>query len=380
MPRQRTGSKRGNGEGTVFQRKDGRWVAKLTLHNGARKEFYYRTREGVVQKMEEAKSAIRSGRTLPSERVTVSGYAKIWLNLKRESTRHKTYSGWEGLIRLHVLPHIGHLPIARIRPVHLQELYADLGNKGLSSTSVNSVHRVLKNMLRTAERTDVVPRCVADLVQAPSMNRREMIVLSAEQARAFLRVSCGHRLESLFELALMSGARISELLAIRWQDVSFERKVLSIRQAMQVTANGIAPGNPKTKAGIRDIPLDDAMFESIKNHRVKMAEEALAMGAPWNNELDLVFVSNAGTPLSVSNIRRRDFKPLSKRANLPAKLRLHDLRHFFASYNLSRGVPVTVVSKVMGHSSPAVTHSIYAHCIPGDERSIATTMSELRAV
>lgn len=380
MPRKRTGSKRGNGEGTVFRRADGRWVAKLTLQDGKRKEFYARTREAVVQKMEDAKSTIRSGRSLPSDRMTVANYIKIWLNIKREVVRHKTYSNWESLLRLHVSPRVGQIQIARLTAMQLQALYFDLRDSGLSSTSVNSVHRVLKNMLRTAERTDVVTRCVADLVQAPSIDQRKMIILSTDQARSLMRESRGHRLEALFELALMSGARISELIGLRWQDISFDRGMLSIRQALQMKHQGVVFGEVKTKAGIRDIPLDDGMLKSLRNHRVRMTEEALALGAPWNNELDLVFVSRSGTPLSVTNIRRRDFKPLVEQAGLPSALRLHDLRHFFASYNLSKNVPVTVVSKVMGHSSPAVTHSIYAHCIPGDERTVASTMGELRAV
>lgn len=162
--------------------------------------------------------------------------------------------------------------------------------------------------------------------------------------------------------------------------LSFLVGPLAARLAMQRTESGIQAGEQKTKAGVRTIPLDGVTLDSLRRHRVAMAEEAMAMGVGWRNDAGLVFVSRSGTRLSESNLRQRIFKPLIQKAGLPTVLRIHDLRHFFASYNLSRGVPVTVVSKVMGHASPAVTHAIYAHCIPGDERSIATTMGGLHAV
>ena len=378
MPRRKTGSKRGNGEGTVFQRIDGRWVAKLTLHDGRRKEFYGRMREEAVAKLDVSKAALRAGQTLPSERVTVGSYAATWLSMKRSTVRYKTYEVWEGLLRLHVVPYVGRVQLSGLKQLHLQRLYTDLQAKGLSATSINGVHRVLKNMLRTAVKMDELPRCVADLVKAPSMKRRDMLILSEAQAKGLLEVAESHRLGTLFELALMSGARISELLALRWQDVSFEKKEIYIRTALQHTEHGIKPGEPKTVSGRRAIPLDAGMFDSLKKHRAAMAGEALKLGAAWSNELNLVFVSSIGTQLSSKNLIRRDFRPLTAKADLPKGLRLHDLRHFFASFNLSRGVPVTTVSKVMGHHSPSVTWSIYAHCIPGDERAIANNMSVLR--
>ena len=380
MPRKKTGSKRGNGEGTVFQRSDGRWVTKLTLHDGRRKEFYGRTREEAVAKLDAAKAALRAGQTLPSERITVGSYAATWLSMKRSTVRYKTYSNWECLLRLHVVPHIGRLQVGHLTPIHLQQLYSTLVRQGLNSTTVNTVHRAIKNMLRNAERMDVVPRCVADLVQAPPVKRRDMLILTKAQAQTLLAVAEGHRLGAFFELSLMSGARVSELMALRWDDVSFERQEMRIRVAMQRTETGVHAGEPKTQAGVRAVPLDDKMLDSLRRHRVAMAEEAMALGVGWRNDAGLVFVGRGGTQLSDSNLRQRTFKPLVQQAGLPAALRLHDLRHFFASYNLSRGVPVTVVSKVMGHASPAVTHAIYAHCIPGDERAIATTMGGLRAV
>lgn len=380
MPRKKTGSKRGNGEGTVFQRSDGRWVTKLTLHDGRRKEFYGRTREEAVAKLDAAKAALRAGQTLPSERVTVASYAATWLAMKRSMIRYKTYSNWECLIRLHVVPNIGKLQIGRVTPLHLEQLYGTLVGKGLSSSTVNTVHRAIKNMLRDAERTDVVPRCVADLVKPPPVKRRDMLILNETQAKSLLVASDGHRLGLLFELAMMSGARISELMALRWSNVSFERQEMHISQAMQRTESGVQVGEPKTQAGVRTIPLDGVTLDSLRRHRAAMAKEAMALGVEWRNDAGLVFVGRGGTRLTESNLRQRIFKPLVQQAGLPGGFRIHDLRHFFASYNLSRGVPVTVVSKVMGHASPAVTHAIYAHCIPGDERAIATTMGGLRAV
>lgn len=379
MPRRKTGSKRGNGEGTVFQRKDGRWVTKLTLPDGRRKEFYGSTREQAVSKMDAAKAALRAGQTLPSERVTVASYTKTWLTMKHSTVRYKTYSNWESMLRLHVVAPLGRVQLSKLTQAHLQNLYSLLLHNGLSPSTVNTVHRTVKNMLRTAERTDLIPRCVADLVQPPSVKRRDMLILSEVQAKALLLAVGSHRLGALFELALMSGARISELLALRWQDVSFEKQEIHIRQALQRTEVGIKAGEPKTKSGRRAIPLDEGMMESLRRHRAFMAEEALKLGSVWNNVGDLVFVSTSGTQLNYSNLRQRLFLPFVTKAALPSELRLHDLRHFFASYALGRGVPVTTVSVVMGHSSPAVTHAIYAHCIPGNERRIADTMSRLRA-
>ncbi|MGH7723070.1 MAG: tyrosine-type recombinase/integrase, partial [Candidatus Dormibacteria bacterium] len=204
--------RRGRHEGSIgFY--DGRWIAQVTVETGQRRRFYGRTRAEANDKLQAALGALRSGLPVPTDRVTVAEYMDDWLTGARRALRPSTAGTYERHIRLHILPALGRLAVARVRPEQLDRLYAGLLAKGLSRTTVQHVHAILRRSLSQATRRGVIARNPTDLVDAPGRDHPEMQVLSVDQARALLAAAKSPRhagLEALYVLALTTGMRRGE--------------------------------------------------------------------------------------------------------------------------------------------------------------------------
>ena len=205
-------SRRGQNEGSVYRRKDGRWVAQVTVDGGmqGRKYIYGKTREAVAKKLTVALKAVQDDVPLPSGRTTVASFGNAWLKSIRPSIKPKTYEGYESTLRVHVLPAFGHLPISKLAPTHLEGLYADLIDRGLSPSTVATYHSRIHTMLAKAVRMGVLVRNVSELVDVPRSSRKELPMFTPQQAKDFLAVAREHRLDALFALAITTGAREGE--------------------------------------------------------------------------------------------------------------------------------------------------------------------------
>jgi integrase len=350
--------KRANGEGSVYQRTDGRWCASVTTEGGRRQHFLGRTRAEVARKLTGALDARDKGALVTGPRQTVSQFFTQWLDAVRPSLRPRTFVGYEQLVRLHVIPEIGTLSLARLTPQHLQRLYTSRLDAGLSSTTVNHVHALIHKALSNAVRWGSVHRNIADLVDPPRNRHFEITTLSPEQARAFLDAAAGHRLEALYVLAVTTGMRQGELLGLRWRDVDVDAGTLQIRGSMQATQEGLRIMEPKTAGSRRRVALSKQPIDALRRHRVAQAEERFRMGAGWE-DAELVFATEAGRPITASGLRR-SYEPLLKRAGLP-RMRFHDLRHTSATLLLGRGVHPKVVSEMLGHTRISTTLDLYSH-------------------
>ena len=214
--------RRANHEGTIYKRQDGRWVASLTLPGGKRKSFYGRTRQEVAQKLTVGLKARLDGVPLPSERLTVGRYLQEWVQTTKVRVRFTTWQRYEQLLRRYAIPQLGVLPLTRLEPHHLQQLYTHCLNNGLAPRTTRQVHIVLGGAIRQAVKQGLVTRNVVTLVDPPRVPHHDICPLSTEQARTLLRTSQGQRLEALYVLALTTGMRLGELLALRWQDLDLE--------------------------------------------------------------------------------------------------------------------------------------------------------------
>ncbi len=208
-----------------------------------------------------------------------------------------------------------------------------------------------------------MPRNVAEAATPPRQTKREIVPLSREQVRALLDAAEGDPLEAFYVLAVTTGMRNGELLALQWQDANLEARTLRVRRSL---FNGVV-SPPKTAAGNRTIRLSGMAVASLKEHRLAAARERIS---EW------VFSTSKGTPISVHNVHNRSWKPLLRRAGLPATTRMHDLRHTCATLLLSRGVTVKVVSEMLGHASVSITLDTYSHVLPDMQESAARAMDE----
>ena len=270
------------------------------------------------------------------------------------------------------------MPINKLGPVDLERMYADLDKRGFATSSVLTYHRRIHTMLEKAVRLGVVARNVAKLVDLPRQEQSELPMLSVEEVKAFLDAARGRRLEALFTLAVTSGARQGELLGLSWDRVNLDSNEIEIRQTLQRLNSQFQLGEPKTPRSIRTIALTTLANEGLRRHRTRQLEESLKLGRSWRNDNNLVFTTTVGTPLEKTNVTRRELRPLLQSAGLPS-LRFHDLRHIAASLALSQGMPVPVVSEMLGHANPSITLRIYAHAVPGAQRQVADAMDSLLA-
>jgi integrase len=373
---------RGHGEGSLgFY--GGRWVAQASVDGGARRRFYGKTRAEANAKLQAALGAVRAGLPVPTDRLTVATYLDDWLTGARRALRPSTASTYERHIRLHILPALGGLPIARLRPEQLDRLYADLLAKGLSRTSVQHIHAILRRSLSQATRRGVIARNPTDLVDPPGRDHPEMQVLSIDQARALLAAARTGRhaeLEALYVLALTTGMRRGELLALRWADVDVSRRTLTVTGTLQRVkrpdgTSTLERAQPKTKTSMRQIPLTAVAVDALKRQAQRQERQRAAAGSEWT-DAGLVFTNERGGALEPRNVLSRSFAPLLSEAGIP-HVRFHDLRHTAATLMAGQGVHTKVVSEMLGHASVGITLDLYSHVTPSMSQQAVTAMERL---
>lgn len=369
------GKRRGRGEGGIRKRADGRWEASFSLPDGKRRFFYTRTQQEAAVKLRQARNALDTGMPLPTERLTVAVFAHQWLDATRPSIRPRTWQRYEEYLRIHVVPGLGKIPVARLGPADLERLYAAKLQAGLSPTTIAHLHTVIHTALAKALSWGLVGRNVAELATPPRVSRREMKTLDAAQARVFLQAAASDRFEALYVLALSTGMRQGELLGLRWQDVDLDAGTLSVTATLQRGRGGYALTEPKTPRSRRRVFLAAPAVAALRRHKVRQLEERLRLGPAWQ-ENGLVFTSEAGRPVNATNICRREFYPLLQRCSLP-KIRFHDLRHTAATLLLERGMHQKIVADMLGHSDTGTTLNLYSHTTPAMHQAAAAVMGEI---
>lgn len=367
--------KKANGEGSITKRKDGRWMARVSLPGGRRKAFYGATKDDVRRQMTAAMSELDRGMPVVTGRQTMAQFLKVWLEGVKTTVRPRTYASYEQMSRVHIEPELGKVAVARLTPQQVQRLYAKKLEAGLSGTTVAHIHAVLHRALEQAVRWGLAGRNITELTDAPRLGHKEMETLSPDQVKAFLKVARAHRLEALFVLAITTGMRQGELLGLRWVDVDLDRGSVQVRANLQRVKGGFVVGEPKTARSRRQILLAKPAVDALHRHRARQAEERLRLGPDWEDH-GFVFTNTVGQPLDHAHLLNRVFRPLLKEAECPA-IRFHDLRHTAATLLLSEGIHPKVVSEMLGHSQIAVTIDLYSHVTPTMQQQAAAAMESL---
>ncbi len=373
-------NRRGRGEGSIYRRgRDGRWVGEVTLpESGRRKTVTGATRQEVQRKLAALRREIEHGLTPGDARQTVEHYLASWLESIKPTIADATWLRHEQFCRLQIVPAIGAVKLSALSAQHVQTLYAALLSSGLSSTTVHHAHATLHKALRAAVRLGLVARNVTEMVEAPRMRHHEMHVLTPEQARRFVEACEGERHAALLVLALTTGMRQGELLALHWKDVNLSGvrgQTLSVRWNMRYRDGVFTFKEPKTRRSRRRIALSRETVEMLRAHRTRQKAERLRAGEVWQ-ENDLVFCTEAGTPLSSTGGLRSTFWRVLRRAELPM-MRFHDLRHSCATLLLLSNVNPKVVSELLGHASVSITLDIYSHVMPDMQEDAASTLADM---
>jgi integrase len=371
-------SRRANGEGSIFRRRDGRWAASLYVvtTKGRRKRttLYGRTRAEVREKMTAVQRDMDRGVRMPEDNWTVEGYLRHWLeHVVRPNRAPKTHQGYELIVRLHIAPTLGKKRLRALGVADVRDLLARLEEDGMGTRGVQQVHAVLRNALQSAMRDEAVVRNVAKLVQVKTPRYEVGRGLGVEEARTLLRHTRSDRLHALYVLAVYLGLRRGELLGLRWSNVDLDQAFLVVTHTLQRVDGELRFQPPKTRTSRRTVPLPGPCVEALRAHKTSQAAERLAAGPRWCEE-GMVFSTGIGTPIEPDNLSRSWYKVRTVLGE-PAP-RFHDLRHTCVSLLLAEGAPPHVVQQIVGHSAIDVTMTIYAHASLDEKRKVLNRLGE----
>ena len=360
--------RRGNGDGTIYQRKNGTYAATLTLEGGKRKTLYARTYKEAQEKLRKALYEVQQNTFIDAPQQTLAQFLTDWLeNTQKQSIRPRTYERYEEMIRLHILPVLGRHKLQSLSAQQVQAFYAKKMKEGLSAATVIAFHSLLHKALDTAVKWNLVARNVCDAVTPPREEQFEATVLTLEQIHKLLEVVEGHRMEALFKLALATGMRRGEIMGLKWQDIDFVRGTLQVRRVLsripsKLPGKGYTEAEPKTPKSRRTLIIAPFALKALEEHRLRQEEEKKQAGKYWQ-EHDYVFCTLLGTHLNPTADILNRLKGFLKKAGLP-DIRFHDLRHSAATLLLSLGVHPKIVQEILGHSVIAMTLDIYSHVLP----------------
>jgi integrase len=375
-------TRRARGTGTIYQRADGRWTARVHDGAGKRVDLYGTSRKEVTTKLREAERSIEAGAPVRSDRLTLDAYLDQWLAAVAPSIRPRTLESYRDQLRLHVRPTLGHVSLARLSAAQVQGLVNDQLAAGCSARGVEYTHAVLRTALAKAERWGLVARNVARLVDAPKVRRPEIRPLTPTEAGRLLASVQGQD-RTLYLLTLGLGLRQGEALGLRWQDVDLDAGSVAVAHTLQRSAGNVPIlAEPKTAKSRRSLSLPAPVLAELREHRRRQIAERLLVGDAWQGP-DLsdpagagyVFCSAIGIPLESHAVTHRLARQLAA-AGLP-RVTFHSLRHATASYLLAAGVPMRVVQEVLGHSQLSTTADIYSHVLPELQADAAARMGTL---
>jgi integrase len=292
--------------------------------------------------------------------------------------RQTTYGVYDTYIRVHIIPSIGEMPIAKIKAHHLQRLYAQKlidgrkDGKGLAPATVGTIHKIISRALSMAVKWELLARNVAELVDPPRIPSSPRKTWGADEAKKFLAIVDKHTHFALYLLAITTGMRKSEVLGLRWQDVDWDRNTISIVQAYVATSKGLTLAPAKTASGRRSVALSPIVMAALRVQRTEQAHLAQHLDKPIPQ---LVFTSQRLTPMNPNNLLRQ-FKALCKKAGVHV-IPFHALRHTHATLMLQEGVHPKIVSERLGHSRVGVTMDVYSHVLPDMQTQAALTFDNL---
>lgn len=366
--RQQRPKGRGHGEGSVFERKTGDrnkpWVAQVPLGGGQKRTVgYYATRQEAIAAKNKALHEIEQLKRVKNTRQTLEQYLEYWFeHVHRLPIRLSTYVQHRSILRCHILPTLGHIPLQKLTARDVQQLISKL-QAHLSAGRVRTIHALLHQALEYAVHTDLLNMNVCDRVTLPRLETKERPVLTEAQAQQFIRAAKDSDLEALFIVTLTTGLRHGELRALRWQQIDLEQGKLHVRHsASDIDGHGTVESEPKSHTGRRTIVLHAFVVETLKRHRLSQLEYRHQKGEAWK-DLDLVFPSRTGNYFCKNTLYHNFARILSK-AGLPP-MRIHDLRHSAATILLAMGVNIKVIQEILGHSNVSLTLRVYSHVLPG---------------
>lgn len=379
--------RRFNGDGTMRKRPDGRWEGRSSIgidpETGKQQQrsVYAKTEKELRSKMKSALKEWEERKSLPrlpaeQEKITFGEWLDIWLNdYKKNSVRPSTYISYQNAIENHIKPAMGKIKLRELRPEQIQRFLntqqksgnAKTDHEGLASWTVLKLKNVINGSLKQALRGGLILRNPTEAIIPPKLQQKDIRILSVDEQEKFMQALEGHRLETFFKLALATGMRRGELLALTWDNVDFDNRTISIlhsasRQLNHETGKTeIVLIDPKTQTSRRQIPMLSSVASILARHYARQQSEKRSFGKGYNPN-NLVFCSNVGTFLEPRRINTT-LEKLIKKAEIEP-INFHALRHTFATRAMENGIHPKIVQSLLGHANYYLTMDVYTHVLP----------------
>ncbi|MGF9909470.1 tyrosine-type recombinase/integrase [Brevibacillus porteri] len=346
------------------------------IKNGSRERITkrgFRTKKEAEKAMVEAQAALQKGEYIEPSKKMFQDYLNEWIKSKR-NLGEQTLELYESYLRTHIIPSLGQIPLAKLT-AHDVEMFLDsLHDKGLSPSTVKRIFSVVNASLNSAEIKGIVSKNVANRVEKPqASSRRQLVVWEPEFVSDFLeKTKYASRYWIAVYLAVMTGMRQGEILGLRWSDIDFDNRNLTIQQT--VNRHREIKDGAKTKKSVRSVALSPETIEVLKEHRKLILQERVELGPDYQNN-DLVVCTQFGGPTTQRAIQKV-WPNFLKKTGAP-KITFHDLRHTHASLLIKQGVHIKVISERLGHSSITITMDKYGHLMPNMQAEAAEGLDSL---
>jgi integrase len=285
---------------------------------------------------------------------------------------------YASLAKSHIVSdRLGAVPLDQLTPRRIEAWVSELRASGLSASTIRSTYTVLRAILDTAVRDRAIAENPAVVIRRPRIEHHEAEYLSPVQVRTLLAAAESTRYAALFTLMVNTGLRRGEALALHWADVDTDQKALRVRGTLTRIGGSLTVTEPKTTKSRRVVAMSPAVEALLRTVKAGQRQERLTAGSQWR-ATGFVFTTELGEPCDPRNALRA-LKVAAHKAGLPTTVGLHTLRHSAASVMLTNGVPLKVVSDILGHSSIAITGDIYGHVSPEIASSALATLGDALA-
>ena len=352
----------------------GKRITKYQSFKGSKREAQARLSELLV--------AVAKGSHVDPNKITVAEFVRSridhWEASGNITTR--TAERYRQLAKNQIAPHIGAMALQKLRPLHIEEWHAILRTSGharskggVSPRTIGHAHRLLTHAISDAAENELVVRNVAQTKSAPRVVAHEKTIV--QDVAAFIeKMKPRPRYYFPAMVSLFTGMRVSEVLALRWGRIDLERKTIKVLDSIEVTkSHGLRFKAPKTAAGRRTITLPDFLVDVLREHRKAQLELRLRLGTGKLQNEDLLFADIDGGALHPYHFGTL-WSAWATRAGFP-DLTFHTLRHTHASQLIDSGVDIVTISKRLGHATPTVTLSTYAHLFRKDDGKAAAAIN-----
>ena len=414
--------KRGQNEGTIRKRIDGRWEGRAIIGRtiDGKPKFKYilrKTRAEVASEVSKVLAELAEDAYIDETKVTFVGWLTTWLETyAKPSIKLSTYTSYETYIRGHCTPYFKNLKLKDLNPKILQDFFNNkliggrLDNKegGLSDKTLKNLYNMIHASLKQAYLNEMIKKNICEFIKVPKVSRKEMRVLTREEQTNLITASRNHRLGIVIILDLFTGMRLGEILALRWNDIDFNKNIISVKNTIKRITTYNLDGSkteiildtPKTDNAFRVIPLIDEMKIELKNHLKIQNKEKQIAGTAYNNK-NFVFCNEIGEPYDQKTFKnyynkillecglinsrpktirdkiKKGLKSKPKPKGSSPNVTFHTLRHTFATRAIEQGMDVLVLSKILGHSDPSTTLNKYGHVLPNHKKDNMEKIREL---